>query len=126
MEMIQAGSAGMRDVADPRSKESGSNYWRLDKAGRKQLRDDWNDARFDWTAPFHTIVTTPRGMGRQSVIDVHIRRGWMLQNVMEVELGNHKMTFAPARRAVASAPLPPAPAREMPAWDAIPPRPDTE
>ena len=134
MDTIRAGSAGVKDVPDPRSRESGTNYWMRDKAGRKQLRDAWNDERFDWTAPSHTIETPAKGMGRQSVIDVHRRRGWMLQNVMKVGKGDHEMTFVPDDGAITvprpsspietTAPLPPAPAADTPAWDPTPPRPD--
>ena len=100
MDVIPAGSVGIRAVPDPRSKQSGTNYWMRDNAGRKQLRDAWNDERFDWTAPFHTVVTIPRGMGRQSVIDVHEKRGWILQTFMMVEMGNHLMTFIPGGSAI--------------------------
>lgn len=137
MDVIPAGSVGIRDVPDPRSKQSGTNYWMRDNAGRKQLRDAWNDERFDWTAPSHTVVTIPRGMGRQSVLDVHEKRGWILRTFMMVEMGNHLMTFVPGGSAMSdplpsglpfesSAPLPPAPPRETPAWGAMPFRPDTE
>ncbi len=137
MDEIPAGSVGIRAVPDPRSKQSGTNYWMRDNAGRKQLRDAWNDERFDWTAPFHTVVTIPRGMGRQSVIDVHEKRGWILRTFMMVEMGNHLMTFVPGGSAMTdplpsalpfetSAPLPPAPPRETPARGAMPPRPDPE
>lgn len=100
MDVIPAGSIGISDVPDPRSKQSGTNYWMRDKAGRKQLRDDWNDERFDWTAPSHTVVTIPGGMGRQSVIDVHEKRGWILQRFMMLEMGNHLMTFVPGGSAI--------------------------
>ena len=131
---IRAGSAGMKDVPDPRSKESGTNYWMRDRAGRKQLRDAWNDERFDWTAPSHTLVTPAKGMGRQSAIDVHRRRGWVLRNVRKVGTGTHEMTFVPGADAMPvprpspaseqSEPLPPEPAADAPAWDPTPPRPD--
>ncbi len=134
MDTIRAGSAGVKDLPDPRSRESGTNYWMRDKAGRKQLWDAWNDERFDWSAPAHTIVTTSKGMGRRSVIDVHTRRGWVLRNVVKVEKGDHEMTFVPADGATTvprpsspfetSALLPPVPPADAPAWDPTPPRPD--
>jgi hypothetical protein len=133
MDTTRAGSAGVKDVPDPRSRESGTNYWARDKAGRKQLRDAWNDERFDWTAASHTIVIAAKGMARQSVIDVHRRRGWRLKYVMKVGMGNHEMTFVPGEAAVVpihpspletSAPLPAAPPVDTPAWDPTPPRPD--
>ena len=98
MDTIRAGSAGVKDLPDPRSKESGTNYWMRDKAGRKQLWDAWNDERFDWSAPAHTIVTTSKGMGRRSVIDVHTRRGWVLRNVVKVEKGESRDDVRPRRR----------------------------
>ena len=118
MDAIRAGSVGIRDVPDPRSKQSGTGYWNRDWAGRKQLRDEWNDERFDWTAPFHTVVTTPRGMGRQSVIDAHKKRGWILQAFMKVEMGNHQMTFVPGYSAI-TGPLPssPEPQSALPSRD---------
>ena len=134
MDTIRAGSAGMKDIPDPRSRESGTNYWMRDKAGRKQLRDAWNDERFDWTAPFHTIVIAGKGMGRQSVIDVHRRRGWTLEGVVKVGKGTHELTFVPGEDAMTvppasspsemTAPLPPEPPAGAPAWDPTPPRPD--
>ena len=131
---IRARSAGMKDVPDPRSRESGTNYWMRDKAGRKELRDAWNDERFDWTAPSHTLETPAKGMGRQSAIDVHRRRGWLLQNVRKVGTGTQEMTFVPGVDATdgsspffhlePSGPLPAAPPADTPAWDPTPPRPD--